>query len=125
MTEQSEAVILVVSDDPLIREEATYGFPDGIRVELAIDAREGIRRMRETVPSAVVVDIQTGSAGGFSLAREMSQTARLRDVPILMLIERPQDAWLAREAGARLLRLKPVETGDLVSDVLGIVADAA
>jgi twitching motility two-component system response regulator PilH len=117
--------VLVVSDDPLIREEATYGFPSHVRVELGSDAREGMAFMHFTLPAVVVVDIQTGSAGGFSLAREMSQYPEFRDIPIVMLLERDQDRWLAHEAGARLLRLKPIETGDLVAAVLGLARDAA
>ena len=118
-------VVLVVSDDPLIREEATYGFADNVRIELATDAREAMAVMLDTVPSAVVVDIQTGSAGGFSLAREMSQFDRLRSVPIVVLLEREQDRWLAKQAGARLILLKPVDTGELVAQVLGLLPDAA
>lgn len=121
----AQTTVLVVSDDPLIREEAAYGFPTDVRVELATDAREAMAFMRETVPAVVVVDIQTGSAGGFSLAREMSQFLSLQQVPICMLLEREQDRWLANEAGARLLRIKPIETGDLVADVLGLARDAA
>jgi DNA-binding response OmpR family regulator len=120
-----QTCVLVVSDDPLIRAETTYGFPSNVRVELASDAREAMAFMHETVPAVVVVDIQTGSAGGFSLARDMSQFPRLQRIPICMLLEREQDRWLANEAGARLLRTKPIETGDLVADVLGLARDAA
>lgn len=120
-----EITVLVVSDDPLIREETSFGFPSHVTVELVTDARQAMSFMRTTVPDVVVVDIQTGSAGGFSLAREMSQFARLRDVPICMLLEREQDRWLATEAGAASLRLKPIETGDLVADVLRLARDAA
>ena len=119
------SVVLFVSDDPLILEEARYGFPVDIEVHCTSDAREAIDWMRDARPSVVIVDIQTGSAGGFSLARDMAQTARLRNVPICMLLERDQDRWLAREAGAALVRLKPIETGDLVSDVLQLARDAA
>ena len=117
--------VLVVSDDPLILEEARFGFPDSVAVHCTSDARGGVAWMRENRPSVVLVDIQTGSAGGFSLAREMSQTARLRAVPILMLLEREQDKWLANEAGARLLRVKPIGTGELVADVLSLAGTAA
>ena len=117
--------VLVVSDDPLILEEARYGFPDSVEVHCTSDAREAAAWMRDTRPSVALVDIQTGSAGGFSLARQMSQTARLRGVPILMLLEREQDKWLANEAGARALRLKPIGAGELVADVLALVEQAA
>ena len=118
-------IVLVVSDDPLILEESRYGFPLDVEVHCTADAREAIAWMRAVRPHVAIVDIQTGSAGGFSLARDMAQTARLRNVPICMLLERDQDRWLAREAGAALVRLKPIGTGDLVSDVLELVRAAA
>lgn len=118
-------IVLVVTDDPLIREEMTYGFPSDIRVEIVADSREAMTAMGELDPSVVVVDIQTGSSGGFSLARDMSQHGRLKDVPICMLLERPQDEWLAKEAGAKHLLIKPIGAAELVSVVLGLVQPAA
>jgi DNA-binding response OmpR family regulator len=114
--------VLVVSEDPLIREEAEFGFPTGVEIDFASDAREAFRKLEARVPDVLVVDIQTGSAGGFSLATEMNQRARMRDVPILMLLERTQDAWLANQAGAARHRVKPLETPDLVADVLELAA---
>ena len=126
MTEPAgETFVLVVSDDPLVREEMTYGFPAGIRIELVADSREAMAVMSDARPSVVVVDIQTGSAGGFSLARDMSQHGRLKDVPICMLLERPQDEWLAKEAGASHFLIKPIGAPELVSVVLGLVLPAA
>ena len=121
----SSTHVLVVSDDPLIHEEARFGFPVDVTIKCTGDAREAIAWMKDVRPAAVVVDIQTGSAGGFALARDMAQTARLRDVPICMLLEREQDRWLALQAGAGLVRLKPIETSDLVSDVLELARSAA
>ena len=120
-----ETHVLVVSDDPLIREEMIYGFPAGIRADLVADSREAMAAMAGVKPSVVVVDIQTGSAGGFSLARDMSQHGRLKDVPICMLLERSQDEWLAKEAGATHFLIKPIGAAELVSVVLSLVLPAA
>jgi DNA-binding response OmpR family regulator len=114
--------VLVVSEDPLVLEEAEFGFPMGVEIEFAKDARDAIQMIEKRVPHVLVVDIQTGSAGGFSLAKEMHQRASSKDVPILMLLERSQDAWLANQAGAARHRVKPLETTDLVADVLDLVA---
>ena len=122
---EPDLIVLVVSDDPLILEEVRYGFPERVRVHCTSDAREAVAWMRDERPTVVLVDIQTGSAGGFSLARDMAQTARLRNVPICMLLEREQDRWLAREAGAQMLRMKPIGAGDLVADVLDLARNAA
>ena len=113
--------ILVVSDDPRVTDGARYGFPSDADVETVRDAREALASMRQSIPSVVVVDLQTGSAGGFGLARDMHQDRRLENVPILMLLERDQDAWLARKAGADRFRTKPVEVSELVLEALSLI----
>jgi DNA-binding response OmpR family regulator len=115
-------VILVVSDDPGLREDATYSFPDEFEVLLAGDARDALRIMDARPPVLAIVDIKTGSAGGYSLAREMHNAAGLNGVPVLMLLERHQDGWLARQAGARRWRTKPVEGWELVQEATALLA---
>ena len=114
--------VLVVSGDPDFTAEIAYGFPQGIDVSFARDAREAAAVMKETIPSVVVVDIQAGSAGGFGLSREMDASDELRGVPRLVLLDRPQDAWLARQARATEFRVKPVESGELVATALALAS---
>ena len=105
--------VVVVSDDPHIRDEARYGFPKDWTLTFADDAREVWPALRGDRPTVVVADMQTGNAGGYAMARAMSESTSLREVPVLILLERPQDAWLARTAGASTYRVKPLEPGEL------------
>lgn len=114
--------ILVVSDDERIRTEGRWGFPAGVEVDVAADSREAWTIMQEKIPSVAVVDLQTGSAGGFGLARDMAQDEALAAVPILMLLERDQDSWLALQAGAARYRTKPVDMDRLVGDALELLS---
>jgi DNA-binding response OmpR family regulator len=116
-----ELGVLVVTDDPSVRDELEFGAPAGTAIEFARDAREAWVRLQDRVPSAVVVDLQAGSAGGFALARDMSYDARFADIPVVILLERDQDAWLARQAGASLYRIKPVEADELMQDIEELV----
>ncbi len=113
--------IVVVTDDPRIADEARIGFAPDVVIEIVGDAREALASMARSVPSVAVVDLQTGSAGGFGLARDMHQDDRLKEIPILMLLERDQDAWLAKQAGAAAFRTKPVELSGLVADTLALI----
>ena len=117
--------VLVVTGDPAIREEAEQGFPSSATVRSARDAREALSLMDVTVPDLVIVDLQTGSAGGFALAREMRQLSHLRVVPVMMLLERDQDDWLARQAGATRCLRKPVDVATLVDAALDTAGSAA
>lgn len=111
----------MVSDDDRIRDEARFGFAPGLGVALARDAREALEQMETDVPSVVVIDLHTGSAGGFALAKDMGQSSRLSSVPVMMLLDRDQDRWLAQQAGVKLIRTKPIDTSDLVADALSLL----
>jgi DNA-binding response OmpR family regulator len=81
--------------------------------------------MERFTPVVVVADIRTGSAGGVGLVRDMKQDGRLQDVPTMMLLERPQDGWLAKTAGADLIRTKPISVEELLRDVASLVPPSA
>ena len=112
--------VLIVSDDPLIREEARYGFPEEVTVYFAVDSRDASRVLDDEELDVVVVDLQTGSAGGFNLVRGMRQHSRTAEIPALVLLERPQDSWLATQAGASASRVKPLDVSDLVTETLAL-----
>jgi DNA-binding response OmpR family regulator len=117
--------VLVVTDDPTLELEARYAFPDDFDVVVVGDARAAARELALWTPAAVVVDLLSGSAGGFALGRDMSQRPRTAAVPILMLIDRHQDEWLARQAGAAAVRTKPIDTAELVASTLDLVGENA
>lgn len=117
--------VLVVTTDPALELEARFAFPEDFDVVAVGDARAALAELHEWTPAVVVVDLLTGSAGGFALGRDMSQDRRLADVPMLMLIDRRQDEWLAREAGADAIRTKPIDTAELVASALDLVGGNA
>jgi DNA-binding response OmpR family regulator len=112
---------LVVSDDPRVGEEIAYGAASNIEAEIVADSRAAWAKLQQMTPAAVVVDIQTGSAGGYGLARDMRADTRFSATPILMLLERDQDGWLARQAGATQWRTKPVEVSTLIGELLSLL----
>jgi DNA-binding response OmpR family regulator len=116
--------VLVVSEDPDIREVTSFGFPDDFEVIVVADAREAFQVARSRTPALVIADLHSGSAGGYSLALELKQAIGLENVPLVMVLEREQDEWLARQAGATVIRVKPVDTAVLVQDALSLVTDS-
>lgn len=113
--------ILLVSDDQHLAEEASYSFPQDFEVKVARDTATAWTFMNEAAPAVAVVEIRSGNSGGFSFAREMSQREILQHVPILMLLERPQDEWLAKQAGSAATRVQPIEASDLVAETMALV----
>ena len=117
--------VLVVTDDPTLGRDAELAFPSDFDVVTVRDARGAWEELQTWTPAALVVDLLAGSAGGFALGSDMSQDPRLREVPILMLLDRHQDEWLARRAGAGATRTKPVEPFDLAATTLALVGENA
>lgn len=117
----AEKRIVVVTVDPRLADQARYGFAPDLEIEVVGDARKALASMARAAPAAAVVDLRRGNAGGFALARDMHQNERLREVPILMLLERDQDSWLAKQAGVDATRTKPVGVGELVADTLALI----
>lgn len=72
----------------------------------------------------VVADADTTPTGGFALARDMKARAHLATPmpPVVLLIARLQDRWLAEWAEADAWSLKPVDPFDL-AEVLAAVVD--
>lgn len=114
--------VLLVTDNESVRDELQWAFSDEIEVVLAREARDAWAAMKVRPPSLVIVDLQTGSAGGFALSHDMDATDRLGSIPVLMLLDREQDAWLAGQAGADSFMVKPVEAGSIVARVRELLA---
>ena len=120
MADDAKLRVLVVSDDPLVRDEAEYGFPEDVTLRMATDSRDAWRLILDDVPDIVIVDLQTGSAGGYDLIKALRQDARTESIPALLLLERPQDAWLAGQAGATASRVKPLEASELATEAVAL-----
>lgn len=117
--------VLVVTTDAALGGEARFAFPSDFDVVVVRDAREAWAELGRWTPAVLVVDLLTGSAGGYALGSDMAQDPRLANVPMLMLIDRHQDEWLARQAGADAIRTKPIDTAELVSGALDLVGEHA
>lgn len=117
----SEKTVLLVSDDPEVQRELRYAFPADIELEMADDAIPAWDRMKAITPGLVIASIRTGNAGGFALSRDMEMDPRLARIPRLLLLERAEDTWLAKEGGATKVRVAPFEASDLVADALDLL----
>lgn len=115
----------MVTDDDHLREEASFGFPSDVEVMFSEDASDARGLFEERIPSLVIVALRTGNSGGFALARDMSQRKDLRDVPVVIVLEREQDEWLARQAAPALCLTKPLDPGRLVAAALDLLSEPA
>jgi DNA-binding response OmpR family regulator len=107
--------VLLVEDDPSIREVAALGLKQaGFRVSTAGDGREGLLRSRDEPFDLVVLDVMLPSLDGFEVCREIRKQSQ---VPILMLTARSDtiDIVVGLESGADDYITKPFEMAELVA----------
>ncbi len=105
--------ILVASDAPTLRREieAVISGPD-VEVRAVTSGPQVVTAVVEEAPDLLVVDMQMGNMGGMAVCLEL----RLQEsydavdhVPVLMLLDRRPDVFLARRSGAEGWLVKPLD----------------
>ena len=107
------AKILVASDAPSVRREISSATSSReIEVLEATSGPEVVRTVLADPPDLVIVDLQMGNMGGMAVCLELRLEESYRDVPhvpVLMLIDRRPDVFLARRSGAEGWLVKPLD----------------
>jgi two-component system, OmpR family, response regulator MtrA len=112
-----DARILLVEDDPSIREVTAIGLRNaGFTVETASDGREGLDRFEAEAFDLVLLDVMLPRLDGLEVCRAIRKTST---IPIVMLTARADtiDVVVGLEAGADDYVRKPFEVPELVARV--------
>ncbi len=112
-----EGRILVVEDDPSIREVTALGLTGaGFEVETAADGLSALERFRARAPDLVLLDVMLPRLDGLEVARAIRRDST---VPIVMLTARADtiDVVVGLESGADDYVRKPFEMPELVARV--------
>ncbi len=118
MTASPSARILVVDDDPALRDLlAEYLGVNGLQVEAVGDGAAMRLALAAGLPDAVVLDLMLPGEDGLSLARELRNHATFAEVPILMLSARGEeiDRVVGLEVGADDYLAKPFSPRELLA----------
>ena len=103
--------ILVVDDDPILREFATvYLSAPCTTIDTACDGVAARIRLGQVPYDIVLLDIEMPQLDGFSLLHEIRSDERLRHLPVIMLTGHDDIASIDRayHAGANSFAAKPV-----------------
>jgi CheY-like chemotaxis protein len=119
--ERRKARVLLIEDDMAIA--LMYQLQlveDGYDVELATDGVSGLRRVQETRPDLILLDIRLPRMAGLDVLRAIGQDPGLTVVPVLILSNygEPEMVKEGRELGARDYLIKSQTTPIQLSLIL-------
>jgi DNA-binding response OmpR family regulator len=105
--------ILVASDAASVRAEvgAVVGGPDVSVIEITT-GQAVPAAVHDHGPGLLIVDLQMGSMGGMAVCLELrleESYGNLPHVPVLMLLDRRADVFLAKRSGAEGWVVKPLD----------------
>ncbi|MFZ5450073.1 MAG: response regulator [Thermodesulfobacteriota bacterium] len=85
--------ILVVEDEEDILELLRYNLTkEGYRVTGALSGEEGLRLGRSQPPDLIILDLMLPGIDGLSVCREFKTDAKTRDLPIIILTAKGEEA---------------------------------
>ena len=127
-SETSTRRILVVEDDPMMLELiCTRLTLAGYQTVHGRDGYEGLDRLRDAKPDAMILDINMPRLEGFGVLRQMKTLGHLPRVPVMVLTARNQssDVQEAIKLGARDFLTKPFDDQRLLARVSRLVRPVA
>ena len=105
--------LLVVSDSPNVREAVVAALPDiGITVRELNHGADVVPAVKVKKPDLIVLDQQIGRMGGMATCLDLHLehgAGRLPDVPVLQLLDRRADVFLARRSEVEGWVVKPID----------------
>jgi two-component system phosphate regulon response regulator PhoB len=115
--------ILVVEDEPPIRDLIAFNLRRaGCDVAVAEHGRAALASIADRRPEIVLVDWMLPGMSGLELVRQLRRDAATRDIPILMLTARSQEAdkVTGLESGADDYLTKPFSGRELIARIQAI-----
>jgi two-component system sensor histidine kinase/response regulator len=116
--------ILVVDDDPILREFATVHLASpSATIETTCDGVAARQLLDQSAYDVLLLDIEMPGLDGFSLLKEIRSSENLRDLPVIMLTVHDDVASIDRSyhLGANSFATKPVNWRQLSYQIRSIL----
>lgn len=105
--------VLLATDADWIHDEVDAALDDADTTVVRVKAgRDVLPAVAEHEPVLVILDLQIGNMGGFATCLNLRQdegAGRLKTRPILMLLDRHDDLFLAHRSDADGWLIKPID----------------
>ena len=112
--------ILVVDDErPIVRLVQVNLEHAGYEVVAAYDGKEALEKVEQEKPDLIILDVMMPQMDGFEVMQKLQANPKTRDIPVIMLTAKAQDADVFRgwQSGVTLYLTKPFSPFELISFV--------
>ncbi|QNM82491.1 response regulator [Sphingomonas sabuli] len=119
--------VLVCDDDALLVDIVRFRLTSrGYDVDVASDGGDALARIEARRPDAIVLDSMMPVMDGMQLLRRLQENADTRDIPVMMLSARKQEADVvgALALGASDYMVKPFSPEELVARLTRLLEQA-
>jgi two-component system, OmpR family, phosphate regulon response regulator PhoB len=119
--------VLVVEDEMALLTLLRYNLEkEGFAVALAHDGEEALLQLKESKPDAVLLDWMLPRVSGIEICRQIRRTPAWKDLPIIMLTARGEEADRVRglDSGADDYVTKPFSPTELVARLKAVIRRA-
>jgi len=124
----SQPSLLVVEDEQDLLEVLRFSLDkEGFSVRTAENGEDAIRLVREQPPDLIVLDLMLPTIDGLAVCRAIRSTQKTRNIPIVMLTARGEEADIVRglETGADDYVTKPFSPKVLVARIYAVLRRSA
>lgn len=132
MAKASEKNIIVVDDEPDVREFLSAIIKDaGFNVRTAVDGVDGFEKIMKYKPDLVTVDMVMPRKGGFRLVRKLRKDRQLQNIPVIIITAHAQDEFgkediekfygFAIHVRPRYIMDKPIVPETLINNICTIL----
>lgn len=119
--------ILLVADASWVKNDvhAALSLP-GYSVHDHEDPRTLTETIAEIGPDLAVIDMQVANMGGMAMARALKEAALASDfpeIPVILLLDRSVDSFLAKRAAADAWVQKPFDAAEIRAAVSSVLSE--
>ncbi|MEI6557187.1 MAG: phosphate regulon transcriptional regulator PhoB [Rhodospirillaceae bacterium] len=124
MTSALKPLVLIVEDEPSLVEMLTYNLEkEGFRAAAAGNGEEALLLAAEQTPHLILLDWMLPHLSGLEVCRQLRRNPKSREVPIIMLTARGEEADRVRglNSGADDYMVKPFSPVELIARVRAVL----
>jgi len=118
------ANILVVEDEPAVQELVRYTLQQaGMKAITVASAEEALAVLNEELPDVALIDWMLPNKSGLALARELRESSRTADLPIIIVTARGEEGDRVKglDQGADDYVVKPFSPRELIARIQAVL----